>query len=646
MNNIKLSLQEQNDLVKILVANNEFILNSWINSTEVSDILNKYNINLTDKEYYIVYLWNKLINIIINNISEELNPNKIDEFNIISTNFFDFIQLKQIPVWDLVELLFKLKHHLTSLLEIKSWATLYYVDAYFDLFFKVFSKNYNDWILKLLHQYQNAVDNLNIISKINIHWKITYVNKEFCKLTWFDIDEILWKDYDIFIHKDTPQSTIITLWNTIESKQVRTWILKNVTKNNSSYWSKTTIIPLTDSNDNIIEYICIRDDITEIKELSKNLEEYMNALNESTMVLKLDRNHKIIDANELFLHTAWYARDFVLWRYCITKMKDTNFDKTLICTITVISDEMIDEIITQLEAKKTWKWIIKNKDITGNFFWTSTNIIPIMNINDEIVEFVVISTDITSLKIAQLNLHDSVIKLKELDIRKDEFMSISSHELRTPMTAIKWYLSMVIDWDYGKIPDTAIQVLEYSYDNALRVIEIVNNMFDLSKIESGKMSFDITEFELYGYLNKIWEDMSIVWKTKDISFVTTISKDICLYKINTDRYKLNQVIANLITNAFKFTNIWWLVTLNAFKYSPTQVCVEIIDNWIWIPEQELENIFSKFYQVDSYTKRKEEWLWLWLALSQNIMKSLWYEISVSSIVWEWSKFYFYLNILD
>lgn len=260
--------------------------------------------------------------------------------------------------------------------------------------------------------------------------------------------------------------------------------------------------------------------------------------------------------------------------------------------------------------KKTWKWIIKNKDITWNFFWTSTNIVPILNIDEEIIEYVIISTDITNLKITQLNLYDSFEKLKELDVRKDEFMSISSYELRTPMTAIKGYLSMVIDWDYGKIPEPAVQVLTHSYDSALRVIEIVNNMFDISKIESGKMSFDMSEFELHNFLKKIWEDMSIIWKTKDVSFVATISDDIAWIKINNDRYKLNLVVSNLITNAFKFTNSWWLVTLNAFRYSPKQIAVEVIDTWIGIPEKELENIFSKFYQVDSYTKRKEEWLWL------------------------------------
>lgn len=81
------------------------------------------------------------------------------------------------------------------------------------------------------------------------------------------------------------------------------------------------------------------------------------------------------------------------------------------------------------------------------------------------------------------------------------------------------------------------------------------------------------------------------------------------------------------------------------KQIDDKVMIEVIDNWVWIPEDKLENIFSKFYQVDSYKQRKVEWLWLWLALCQTILKDFWSEVKVKSKLWEWSNFNFTLDLI-
>lgn len=632
MLNIKLSIQDQDNLRDLILANKDYVISNWLKSDEVLQIVNKYSISEEEVEYYFNYLWTKLVRIISENIQEQLNIKKINNYKIISTNFFDFIQTKKISLEDLREILFYFKNQYFHFLELERGKLYFYTDYLFDLFFQVFSNNFNEWFSWILSQYEDIFDSLNIISKINIHWKITYVNDEFCRLTWYSREEVLWIDFSKFFNV-----------NTLETNKTRSWIIKNVNKNNSTYWLKTTITPLLDSEDNIIEYLFIWDDITEIKELNKNLEEYISALNESAMVIKLDDNFIINDINNQFLSVSGYQKNEIIWKCYININSENNINS--ICDSTSINNEMTLEIKNQLNNKKSWNWVIKNFNVTWEVFWTSTNIIPILNIDNEITEYVCILSDITNLKNAQINLYDSYNKLKELDIKKDEFLSISSHELRTPMTAIKWYLSMIIDWDYWKIPDKVKEVLNLSYDNILRLITIVNDMFDLSKLEAWKMNFNISEFDIFDYLSRLSSDMDMVWKSRWIKFISNISWELKNTKIKTDKDKLNQVIINLITNAFKFTIQNWFVALNARLNWEAKVLIEIEDNWVWIPETELENIFSKFYQVDSYTKRKEEWLWLWLALSQNIMKNLWYEIKVLSQVWVWSKFYFEIDTI-
>lgn len=107
-----------------------------------------------------------------------------------------------------------------------------------------------------------------------------------------------------------------------------------------------------------------------------------------------------------------------------------------------------------------------------------------MNLYGEILEYVIIQNDITDLEIAQQKLEKSLEKQKELDIRKDEFLNIASHELRTPMTSIKGYLSMILDGDAGEINDEVKSYLNQAYKGSQRLLNLINDMLDISKIES------------------------------------------------------------------------------------------------------------------------------------------------------------------
>lgn len=128
--------------------------------------------------------------------------------------------------------------------------------------------------------------------------------------------------------------------------------------------------------------------------------------------------------------------------------------------------------------------MIKNKTRIGSFFWTSTSIVPIVNLNEEIIEYVVIQSDVTDLEIARQKLRVALSKQKELDVKKDEFLNIASHELRTPMTLIKGYISMILDGDAGDINDEARSYLAQAYIGSQRLLDLINDMLDISKIES------------------------------------------------------------------------------------------------------------------------------------------------------------------
>jgi len=130
----------------------------------------------------------------------------------------------------------------------------------------------------LLKQYQKAIENSNIVSKTDIYGTITFVNEQFCKISGYTKEELLGKSHNIVRHPDVPNSTFKKLWNTIQAKKTYTATVKNRAKDGSVFYVNTTVTPILDQNDNIVEYIAIRYDVTKEKLLQEDLQEKQKLL--------------------------------------------------------------------------------------------------------------------------------------------------------------------------------------------------------------------------------------------------------------------------------------------------------------------------------------------------------------------------------
>lgn len=229
--------------------------------------------------------------------------------------------------------------------------------------------------------------------------------------------------------------------------------------------------------------------------------------------------------------------------------------------------------------------------------------------------------------------------------KNDEFISIIWHELRTPMTSIRGYISMILEWDMWEITPEARKALNHCYDSSVRLITLVNDVLALSKIEAWKMEYYKKEIEITEILKLVYNDVFLEAEHKKVDFEIEIDKNLKDKKINIDCDKLRQVFINLINNAIKFTDIWWKIIIKASKIK-NKVKFEIIDNGVWIPKKKLEIIFEKFCQIESSLQRQNtSWLWIWLALCKNFIKDFWSEIKVKSEVWKWSNFSFEIDLI-
>ena len=197
-------------------------------------------------------------------------------------------------------------------------------------------------------------------------------------------------------------------------------------------------------------------------------------------------------------------------------------------------------------------------------------------------------------------------KLKELDRIKDEFLSIASHELRTPMTAIKSYLWMALSGKGGKLSDKQHYYLERSYKSTDRLIKLVNNMLNVSRIESGRLKFEYSVFCLRSLCAEVFEELQPRADELELHFKLLIeenehcSNDPEKFEVEADQEKIREVITNLIGNSLKFTPKGGSITIS-LKKDKNFVVTTVTDTGVGLDQDGLSKLFNKFSLMkDSY----------------------------------------------
>ncbi|MBP9690774.1 hypothetical protein KBD81_01700 [Candidatus Woesebacteria bacterium] len=195
-------------------------------------------------------------------------------------------------------------------------------------------------------------------------------------------------------------------------------------------------------------------------------------------------------------------------------------------------------------------------------------------------------------------------RLKELDQLKDEFVSIASHELRTPMTAIKSYLWMALNQPNQKIKEPLKKYLDISYNSTERLIRLVNDMLTVSRIERNKIELKKELINIIDVVTLVFEELKITADEKHIRFTFEHPKTALM--INGDREKLREVIQNIIGNALKFTPEKGSITIVASVQGKT-VQVAVTDTASGIPKDSISKLFQKFSKIEySYSKHSSQ----------------------------------------
>ena len=266
---------------------------------------------------------------------------------------------------------------------------------------------------KLLDEYKAAVDDSTIVSKTNPKGIITFVNDKFCEISGYAQEELVGKNHNILRHPDMPSSVFEEMWSTIQNKKSWSGVIKNRKKDGSSYYVQSTIRPIVDYDGNIVEYIGIRTDITELelikkrlkddlniseenfKEAYKKSQEYQKAIDQSNILSRTDVNGDITYVNDMFVEISGYTKEELIGKnHRILKDPSTpkKFYKNMWKTIT---------------SGKIWHGQLKNRAKDGSFYYVESSIVPIFDKDENITEYLAVMHDVTDVVTLHKEMEDT-----------------------------------------------------------------------------------------------------------------------------------------------------------------------------------------------------------------------------------------------
>jgi signal transduction histidine kinase len=207
-------------------------------------------------------------------------------------------------------------------------------------------------------------------------------------------------------------------------------------------------------------------------------------------------------------------------------------------------------------------------------------------------------------------------KLRALDEAKDEFVSMASHQLRTPLTSIKGYLSMVLDGDAGEITDTQKKMLGQAFFSSQRMVYLISDLLNVSRLKTGKFVIETKPVYLPDIVESELDQLYEGANAKDLKLSFTKPKTFAM--MNLDDMKLRQVIMNFTDNAIYYTPSGGKINV---ELKETDKSVEFIvkDSGIGVPKDQQHKLFTKFYRADNARKARPDGTGLGLFMAKKVI---------------------------
>lgn len=373
-------------------------------------------------------------------------------------------------------------------------------------------------------------------------------------------------------------------------------------------------------------------DVTDQKVAEEKLKLLSKAIEQGpASVMITDASGHIEYVNPKFSHTTGYSLDEVLGQ------------SPNILNSGEHSPVFFQQLWETIKSGKDWAGEIRNKRKNGEIYWESELISPIVDHHGTIINFISIREDITEQKRMIKEVVEAKEKAEEAERLKSAFVANMSHEIRTPLNAILGFTNMITS--NKKLSADTYQ--RYSYiinKSAEGLLQIINDILDISKLETGQVIINKSKFDLNQMLERLKDQYQKNLTDKDNDSLTFR----CLYSptdivLNTDENRLSQVFSNLLSNAFKFTE-HGEIAYGVSSINNDKIEFIVSDTGIGISPQDQQRIFERFRQANSSTTRIHGGNGLGLAIVKSLVELMGGRIALESEIGEGTTFRFFLPL--
>jgi PAS domain S-box-containing protein len=468
---------------------------------------------------------------------------------------------------------------------------------------------------------------------------IEYVNRSFTTVTGYLPSEVIGKNPRILKSGTHSISFYKELWKTLSKGQRWEGEFHNRKKNGELYWESATITPIRNKESEIVRYIAIKEDIT----LRKKAEQSLRESEEKFRSMVSNIPGVVYRCNYDSDWTILFITDAIegLTGYRASELQNSQ-NKAFAKIIHP------DDLNRVMESVKTgladfqqynleYRIVTKHKTIK----WVSNSGRPVYNEDKAIKWLDGFLLDITERNMALEELRKAKIAAEEANNAKSEFLANISHEIRTPLNSVLGFTELL----EGLTSDN----LQIKYLNSIRVsgknlMMLINDLLDLSKIESGKMTLHYVFFDIRRLLDEIRNVFSLRVTIKGVGYIERLDKHFPA-EIKFDEIRLRQILINLVGNAVKFTHhgeiniiVKALSIKNGSENPRIKLEIRVKDTGIGIPENSFRLIFESFRQHSQLDSRKYEGTGLGLAITKRLVEAMNGKISLESEVGKGSVF--------
>jgi PAS domain S-box-containing protein len=374
---------------------------------------------------------------------------------------------------------------------------------------------------------------------------------------------------------------------------------------------------------NLIDYVTkeLRVQEQEFRASKFQLDEFLKALDSTVIISRTDTEGIITYVNDRFVEISGYSKEELLGKpHSIVRHPS-------------VSKEVFADMWREIKRGNIWRGEIANRAKDGGTYYVKSSIIPIHDEKSNIIEYMAIREDVTSLV-------ESRKKAQEAEAAQAQFLANMSHEIRTPMNGILGFSEL--------LAKTSLDAKQEKYVNVIAsstklLLNIVNDILDSSKLASNKITLEKQAIDLISESSSTFELLESMAKEKELDYRFEIDAEIWPCVLS-DALRLRQVVTNLLSNAIKFTpeggSVTFSMRLLRKKKTSQEVYFCIEDTGIGIAKEKLKTIFEPFSQADSSTTRKFGGTGLGLSISSELLKAFGSKLEVESTQGEGSRFFF------